>query len=103
MKSAQTRLAEAITEGYLSEDFCNAILTLINNPSKGGLMQIAYNEDERRKVDSAYPQDYANAIRDLCPTWNGFFHVYDYNQASFGSMQNVAEKAIQQLWKLAEN
>jgi hypothetical protein len=94
----QEKLIKAIESGFIPEDVCGHILTLCGDFSKGGLMRIAYNEEEQRKVDSAYPQPYADKIRELCPSWNGQFHVYDYNVQTFGSMENVAEKAILKIW-----
>ena len=103
MKTNQEKLISAIQDGFIPEDVCGHLLTLCSEYSKGGLMQIAYNEKERRKVDSAYPQPYADKIRELSPSWNGMFHVYDYNTETFGSMENVAEKAILKIWNGMNN
>lgn len=92
---ASERLIEVVKGGFISEEKAELLLKLCGDfLNKGELMKMSYTEAELRKVDSAYPQDYANSIRELMPSWNGMFHVYDYNEHTFGSMENVAEKFL---------
>ncbi len=46
-------------------------------------------EEEGRKIDSAYPCDYAKSIREIYPDFNNGYHCYDYNTHTFGSMRNL--------------
>ena len=47
-------------------------------------------EDESRKIDSAYPSDYATQIRDIYPVYNKGMNCFSYiHNPYFGVMLNV--------------
>ena len=85
---------------HLSEEVCAMVLGLLKSTCKGDLMRLVYNEEEYREVDSAYPQPYADRIRELNPQFRGHFHVFDYNIASFGALENVAERVVMKFYEL---
>lgn len=95
----QQKLIKAIESDYISEELCGLLLQLTNYESitKGTLMDIVYGPDKFGKVDSAYPQDYANKMRELNPNFRGQFMVYDYNIISMGAFENVAERVIMKI------
>lgn len=99
--TSKEKLLSAIQNDWISEDLCN-IFYQLSQPmlSKGDLMSIVYTEDERRKVDSAYPQEYADRLRELNPNFRGEFMVYDYNDSNFGKLENVAELLVNKIKKL---
>lgn len=56
-------------------------------------------EEEARKIDSAYPCDYAKAIREIYPAFNDGYHCYDYNNQSFGAMRNLKNDIANRILK----
>ncbi len=88
------KLQQSISNGYISEQKAKLINQLLNihMRSTRELMDICLTKKEQAKIDTAYPCDYANKIREVLPKWNGMFNVYDYrSQSIFGEMLNVAE------------
>lgn len=98
----QEKLIKYIENDYISEELCQLFLQLCNDQSitKGTLMDIVYGKDKGGKVDSAYPQGYADLMRELNPGFRGEFMVYDYNEKSFGAFENVAERTIMKISEL---
>lgn len=99
----QEKLIFAIQNDFFNEELCGVLLKLADYPSKGTLMDIVYGEDKGGKVDSAYPQGYADQMRELNPGFRGEFMVYDYNEKSFGVFENVAERTVLKIWELLKN
>ena len=98
---SKEKLITAIEQGLISEELCEVFYKLAQPMlSKGDLMNIVYNEEQRRKVDSAFPSDYAKRMRELNPNFRGHFMVYDYNEASFGRFENVAELVLNKIKEL---
>ena len=89
-------LLKAIANSHIDEPKAKLILDLLNiENSKHGIMKFCFTEEEIRKIDTAYPQDYADRVRELLPNWNGIFNVYDYNKARvFGEFKNIAEAMV---------
>jgi hypothetical protein len=89
------QLIEKIQDGIINDEVAR-ILNIITNPymTKSDLLNAVYSEDERRKVDTAYPQPYADQMRELNPNFRGYFMVFDYNTHKFGAFENVAERVI---------
>lgn len=96
MTAKQLNLQNAVE--HLNDEQCQLLLDIIYGNATRTTMQLlkagGYNEEQIRKVDSAYPEPYANRIRDVLPTWNGSFHAYDYNRSNLGEMVNCAEKFV---------
>lgn len=91
---AVKRLRNNLDAGYISNEKAILINQLLNISirSTRELMDICLTKDEQSKIDTAYPDEYANRIRKVLPKWNGMFNVYDYrNSKVFGEMLNVAE------------
>lgn len=98
----QEKLILATQADYIPEEVCAIFLQLAQpHLGKGVLMDIVYGKDKGGKVDSAYPQGYADQMRELNPGFRGEFMVYDYNQKSFGQFENVAERTIMKIWELS--
>jgi hypothetical protein len=96
------KLVFSIKNDFVSEEVCEILYKLISdNQSKGTLMDIVYGPNKGGKVDSAYPQGYADQMRELNPGFRGEFMVYDYNDKSFGQFENVAERTIMKIWELS--
>lgn len=55
------------------------------------------SDEQRNKIDSAIPCDYAKSIREIYPDFNNGNNVYDYNSQSFGSMLNLNNKFVSNL------
>ncbi len=96
------KLIAAINSDYLSEEVCELLLSLSQpNLNKGDLMKIVYGPDMGGKVDSAFPMEYGNRMKDLNPNFRYQFMVYDYNEPHrWGAFENVAERAIIKLQNL---
>ena len=101
----QEKLIKAIQNDYISEELCGLLLQLTDDQwiSKGTLMDIVYGPNKGGKVDSAYPQGYADLMRELNPGFRGEFMVYDYNEKSFGAFENVAERTIMRISELLKH
>jgi len=100
----QEKLILAIKADYVPEEVCNIFLQLAQpHLGKGILMDIVYGHDKGGKVDSAYPQGYADLMRELNPGFRGEFMVYDYNEKSFGAFENVAERTIMRISELLKH
>lgn len=96
--SNKEKLIAAIESGLVPDKVCEIFITLASEyVCKGDLMKIAYSEKELAKVDSAVPQPYADAIRQLMPSWRWSYAVYDYNRLSLGGMENVAELTLNKI------
>ena len=89
-------------EGWISEEQAKLINQLLNSPhmSFRERMSIYMTEEELSKIDTAYPQEYANKIREVLPNWQGYFNVYDYRTSMFGEMHNVAEGLVTHIVKV---
>ena len=99
--TSKEKLVSAIDSGYISEELCS-VLYALSQPhlSKGDLMKIVYGERDG-KVDSSYPQEYADKMRELNPNFRGHFMVYDYNEPHrWGLFENVAERTIMKIQEL---
>jgi hypothetical protein len=71
---------------------------------KGEIMNLVYAEEERRKIDSALPQDYVNRIQEILPSFDTFFHVFNYNEPhTFGAMDNILEAMHHKMSDLLNN
>ncbi len=106
------KLVAAINNDYVPEEVCQIFLQLAQpHLGKGVLMDIVYGKDKGGKVDSAYPSDYAQRVRELLPKFRGEFMVYDYNEPTdddpkasrWGTFENVAERTIQKINYLMNN
>ncbi len=89
---------------YLSEEQMTFILELINTSCKTmvckrNLMELAYTDDERRRIDSAMPIDYVRTIEEILPSFKTYNHVYNYNDDVRG-IENVNERIISKLINL---
>lgn len=88
-------LIQKIQDGVINEEVAR-ILNIITSPyiTKSDLLNAIYSAEERNKVDTAYPQPYADKMRELNPNFRGHFMVYDYNTHKFGAFENVAERVL---------
>jgi len=60
--------------------------------NKGAIMDLAFEPEERRKIDSALPHDYVMAVKEILPCFDSFSYVFDYNEPNrHGAMRNVLE------------
>ena len=77
-----------------SEELKTLVIDIINLKNGGQqfsnvLTFAGYTEEQKRKIDSAYPSPYADQIREIYPDFRNGLHCYDYNTATFGEMRNV--------------
>ena len=104
MLTAKEKLIISIDSDFINEEMCEVLYALCQpHLSKGDLMKIVYGKSDGR-VDSAYPQDYADRMRELNPNFRGHFMVYDYNEPHrWGLFENVAERTIMKIQELLNN
>ncbi len=53
------------------------------------ILKLFAPEVDQKKVDTAYPCDYAVRIADVYPDFRNGLNVYNYNSNTFGEMLNV--------------
>ena len=53
------------------------------------ILELFAPEIDRKKVDTAYPCDYAGRLADVYPDFRNGLNVYNYNSNTFGEMLNV--------------
>lgn len=96
------KLRNNLNAGYISNEKAKLINQLLNirEFNKREIMNFCFTEEEIRKMDTAYPTDYANKIRELVPSWNGSFMVFDYNtKRIMGEFKNIAEAMVDKISK----
>ena len=54
-------------------------------------------EEENRKIDSATPNEYNKAIREIYPDFINGRNVFNYNKNNFGEMLNLNNLIIQNI------
>lgn len=87
-------LQQHIANNWISEEQAKLInqLTNLHFGGKGEIMEICVSEEDRRKMDTAYPSPYADEIRKILPTWKGHYNAFSYvNNRIYGEMTNIAE------------
>lgn len=100
LTKAQADLEEIIP--MLTDEQCELLYKIANGNIMGDkrkmLAVAGYTDNELSKVDTAVPQTYSDKVRELVPTWNGSYHVYDYNPPyTWGMFKNVAELFVTKL------
>ena len=91
--------------GYISDsqiDLLYEIATLNRYSNKNELMKLAnISEDDRRKIDTAYPHDYYDRIREIYPNIDKGNLCYDYREGnnSHGQMVNVNDLIVSRILK----
>ena len=58
------------------------------------------SEEEKRKIDTATPEPYAKAIREIYPDFNNGNNVYNYNVNHYGEMLNINNLFVSNLKKV---
>lgn len=58
------------------------------------------SEEEKRKIDTATPEPYAKAIREIYPDFNNGNNVYNYNSNNYGEMLNINNLFVSNLKKV---
>jgi hypothetical protein len=97
-----SKLKRLLEQELVSQEKSKVILNLlnINQFNKSEIMNFCIPKEEQNQIDTAYPEPYANQIRELLPNWNGMFNVYDYRvNRVFGSMTNIAELFTNHIFK----
>lgn len=59
-------------------------------------------EIDNNKIDSAYPHEYGNKMRELYPGFINGNYCFDYTNNRFGEMLNINDKLIQAIFKPLE-
>ena len=79
-------------------NFIGNIIKFANTPDYNTYINLAgITEAESRKIDSAYPAEYAKQIREIYPDFVRGQYVYDYNRETFGEMVNLNNLVVQNL------
>ena len=86
--------AEIIQYLEYSEELKTLVIDIINLKNGGQQFEnvltfAGYTEEQRRKIDSAYPSPYADQIREIYPDFRNGLNCFDYNGNTFGEMRNV--------------
>jgi hypothetical protein len=88
----------------INEEQINFILALfngLNKLNKDELLKLSgYTKEQCNKVDSAYPQPYADQIREIYPNFKNGSYCFDYNKAIFGELVNINDLLINKLREL---
>lgn len=81
--------------------FLGDLLNFANYPDYQLNIKLAgITEEEKRKIDSAIPCDYAKQIREIYPDFDKGRNVYDYNLNHYGSMLNLNNRIIENIKKV---
>ena len=86
--------------GYVSDeriDLLYDIATLGRYPNKSDLMRIASVENTG-KIDTAFPHDYYERIREIFPNISQANLVYDYREG-YGQLVNVNDLIVSRILK----
>lgn len=59
--------------------------------SKKDIINIAFSDDEKKKLDSGMPKHYVNAIKEVLPSFDTYNYVFNYNKSIFGEMSHIFE------------
>ena len=65
-------------------------------------MDLCFNGDSS-KVDSAYPNDYANAIREIYPNFKKGNYCYSYVEYTYGEMVNLNDNFVEWIFATKQN
>lgn len=82
-----TTMMELMNEEQI--DLLYKLFGLRSFASKSDLIEIFYPEKDRRKIDTAYPVDYFRQVENIYPDLKNGVHVFDYNDAPYGSLLNL--------------
>jgi hypothetical protein len=78
--------------------FLGDLLNFANYPDFQLLIKISgLSEEQKRKIDSAIPCEYAKTIREIYPDFDKGRNVYDYNENHFGSMLNLNNRVVENI------
>jgi hypothetical protein len=88
---------------YLNEEQAEFIGKMINTFAKGmvskrDILELAHEDNS--SIDTAIPLNYGRSIKEIHPNFNTMFHVYSYQENTFGEMENIAESVLLKLSKL---
>jgi hypothetical protein len=73
-----------------SESIVNLFHELIELQNSANCKNIAeFCDLDYNKIDSAYPYQYANQIREIYPNFDKGFNCFDYQNNIFGEMRNL--------------
>ena len=88
--------------GYVSDeriDLLYDIATLGRYPNKEDLLKLANVSDEdRRKIDTAFPHDYYERIREIFPNISEGNLCFDYREG-FGKLVNINDLIVSRILK----
>lgn len=93
MEDNRKRLNRYLQEGYISDEKVDLIMSLLGAGSwlsKDDILKLS-GFDTDKTFDTAYPQPYADRIRQLYPDFNEGCHIYDYSdpEQPHGKMVNI--------------
>ena len=88
--------------GYISDeriDLLYDIATLGRYPNKEDLLKLANVSDEdRRKIDTAFPHEYYNRIHEIFPNISEGNLCFDYREG-FGKLVNINDLIVSRILK----
>ena len=93
MKSKKELIEELVeTLNYQSEEQIQLLLDIANLPqftNKKDLLKFAVKDESEMNYDTAYPQPYANSIREIYPNFRNGNFIFDYTKKTFGELVNI--------------
>jgi hypothetical protein len=99
----KTELLNSYLNQYpeLTELFLSIIQVKTGHYTFDSLCEIAgFNKDQRNKIDSAYPVDYARSIEQIYPDFNNGLNCFNYNDnKTFGDMFNMNNAIVKNIFK----
>jgi hypothetical protein len=81
--------------------FLGDLLNFANYPDYQMTIKLSgLTEEENRKIDSATPNEYNKAIREIYPDFINGRNVFNYNKNNFGEMLNLNNLIIANIKKV---
>lgn len=79
-------------QDLISDEKVDLLLTLLTKPlhSKREILKVSGVDPEKMNFDTAYPQPYADKLREQYPDFNNGCYIYDYTEnTSWGALVNI--------------
>ncbi len=65
--------------------------------NKRDLLKFAVKDESKMNYDTAYPQPYADSIREIYPNFNKGNFIFDYTEKTFGELVNINDLVVNRI------
>ena len=102
MKSKKKELVEELVEtlNYQSEEQIQLLIDIANFrqfANKKDLIKFAVKDESKMNYDTAYPQPYADSIREIYPNFVKGNFIFDYTEKTFGELVNINDLVVNRI------